>query len=92
MEETMKLNPARVGVILGLLLGIFHAGWPALVATNWAQKAADFVFWAHFITPVHHIEPFEMGRGAILLVLVFSTGAIMGGVAAWPWNTFASRQ
>lgn len=85
----MQIDPMRTGLILGLFLAAFHAGWAFLVALGWAQKLVDFVFWAHFITPPYRIEPFEAARAAILIGFVFLVGTIMGWLAALLWNALA---
>ena len=87
----MKIDPVRAGLMLGLFLALFHAAWAGLVALNWAQPLMNFVFWAHFITPPYHIEPFEWARAAILVGFVFIVGAVMGILAASLWNGLARR-
>lgn len=86
----MKVDPIRVGAIFGVLLGLFHAFWALLVALVWAQPIMDFVFWAHFITPPWHIEPFALGRACILVGLTFTVGFVMGLLGGWLWNRFAA--
>lgn len=86
----MKVNPARIGITLGLFLSFVHTAWAALVAVKLAQPIMDFVFWAHFITPPYHIEHFELGRAAILIVLVFLSGMVSGSVAGTLWNMLAA--
>ncbi len=85
----MRIDPMRTGLIFGFFLAAFHAGWALLVALGWAQKLMDFIFWAHFITPLYRIEPFEAARAAILIGFVFVAGAIMGWMAALLWNALA---
>jgi len=87
----MKTDPIRVGIIFGLVLALFHAGWAALVAAGWAQGVIDFVFWAHFIGPVYHVEPFALGRAFALLSFVFLTGLVIGTAGGWVWNRVATR-
>lgn len=84
----MPANPVRVGLVFGLFLALWHACWSALVAAGLAQKLIDFVFWAHFITPVYHIEAFELPRAGILVGLTFGIGVVIGFVAALLWNVF----
>lgn len=85
-EDAMKTNPVRLGVIFGLFLALFHAGWALLVAAGWAQPLMDFVFWAHFITPPYHIEPFTFARCLVLVAFVFAVGFISGLAGGWLWN------
>jgi hypothetical protein len=86
----MKTNPFRLGSIFGLFLGLCHAFWAMFVALGWAQPITDFVFWAHFITPPWHIEPFALGRAGILVGFTFTVGLAMGIVGGWLWNRFAA--
>ena len=85
----MKIMPVQVGLVFGLLLGLFHAFWAALVAAGWAQSILDFIFWAHFISPPYHIEAFDLGRAAILVGVTFTIGLIMGMVGTDIWNRVA---
>lgn len=86
----MRTNPFRLGIIVGLLLAIFHAFWAVLVVLGWAQPLMDFVFWAHFITPPWHIEAFTLGRACVLVGFTFLMGAAIGAMGGWLWNRFAS--
>ena len=61
------VNPYRVGLWFGIFLALWHTCWSVLVATGFAQALMDFVFWAHFISPVYHVEPFEISRAGILV-------------------------
>jgi hypothetical protein len=87
----MKISPVRIGLVLGLFLAVFHAAWAALVAAGWAQGLMDFVFWAHFITPPYHIEPFALARAGALIGFVFAVGLVLGVVGGWLWNRLASK-
>jgi len=85
----MAVSPIRVGLVFGLFLALFHAGWAALVAAGVAQPLMDFVFWAHFITPPYHIEPFALARALVLIGYVFCVGVALGATGSWLWNRFA---
>ncbi len=85
----MTCAPGRVGVAFGLFLAFLHACWAALVAAGFAQPLMDFVFWAHFITPPYHIEPFALTRAAILVGFVFAVGLAAGWLGGIFWNRFA---
>lgn len=88
----MTVNPLRVGIIFGLFLALVHAAWAGLVAIGWAQPVMDFIFWAHFITPPYHIEPFETGRAAMLIVLVLAIGTVFGALGGMLWNFLAGQR
>lgn len=85
----MRINPVRAGIVLGFFLALFHAAWAGLVAAGLAQPFMDFVFWAHFITPLYHIEPFQASRAAALIGLVFAMGVLLGTVGGVIWNQLA---
>jgi hypothetical protein len=82
----MKVSPVRAGVIFGLFLAFFHTAWAGLVAAGLAQRLMDFIFWAHFIAPPYHIQPFEIGRASILIVITFLAGLTFGVVGGSFWN------
>lgn len=85
----MRIDPARTGLVVGFFLVVFHACWALLVALGWAQGLMNFIFWAHFIAPPYHVEPFQAARATTLIGFVFVAGAIMGWAAAFLWNRLA---
>lgn len=80
------LDVGKTGVVLGVVLGGFHLGWAILVALGWAQPVIDFVFWMHFIKPIHVIEPFEVARAGMLVAMTAGMGFVMGSIFAVVWN------
>ena len=84
----MSANPLKVGLVFGIFLGLWHAGWAALVATGLAQKLLDFVFWLHFISPPYHVEPFALARAGMLVGVTFGVGLVGGFIGALIWNAF----
>ena len=85
----MRINPLKLGLVVGIFLAVIHTAWAALVAVGWAQPLMKFVFWAHFITPPYQIEPFEIGRAILLVGFAFASGLVLGGVGALFWNRLA---
>lgn len=83
-----QINVGKTGLVLGLVLGGWHLCWSILVALGWAQPVIDFVFWIHFIKPIYVIEPFEIARAAILIVVTTGIGFVIGLVFASIWNAF----
>jgi hypothetical protein len=81
-----QMNVFKVGLVLGIVLGGWHLCWSLLVALGWAQPVIDFVFWMHFIKPIYVIEPFEIVRAAILILITACIGFVIGSVFAWVWN------
>ena len=80
------ISVGKSGLVLGVVIGGYHLCWSALVAAGWAQAVIDFVFWMHFIKPVYVIEPFEIGKAAILLIVTASIGFLVGSLFASIWN------
>ena len=82
----MHLNPIRTGLAVGLVLGLWHAGWALLVALSWAQPLLDLVLRLHFIRLNIEIQGFDLNTAAQLVGLTFAIGALIGLVFAWVWN------
>jgi hypothetical protein len=80
------ISVAKTAVVLGAVSAGWHFCWSTLVALGIAQPFIDFVFWMHFIKPVYVIEPFEISRAAILLLVTIVFGSITGGAFALIWN------
>jgi hypothetical protein len=83
-----RMSIYKAGFATGAVFGSWHACWIALVAVHLAQPFIDFVLWAHFIKPVYVVEPFEVGRAAVLLILTASIGFTLGALFAIIWNVF----
>ena len=84
------LNPNKTGLVLGLLLGGWHALWALLVATGWAQSLLNFVFWLHFIKPIYVIADFKIGVALALIAITAVIGYVIGLIAASLWNAIHS--
>ena len=81
-----QINVCKAGLAVALVLGGLHLCWSILVALKWAQPVIDFVFWMHFIKPIYVIEPFEISRAAILVVVTAGIGFVVGSVFVLVWN------
>ena len=81
-----RMSIGKTGIVLGAVFGAWHLSWSILVALGWAQPVIDFVFWMHFIRPVYVIEPFEIGRAALLLAVTMGLGYAIGATFASIWN------
>lgn len=83
-----KASPLGIGLTVGVVLGLWHFCWATLVATGWAQRVVDFVFWIHFYKPILRVEPFNFGVAVLLVSITGLFGFIVGAVAAIAWNQF----
>ena len=82
--QTVNLH--KSGLTLGVLIGLSHALWAALVAFGLAQPIVDFIFWMHFIKPVYTIGPFNIGTALVLIAATSIIGYVTGLVLAGIWN------
>jgi hypothetical protein len=80
------INPIKVGLALGVLVGGWHVLWSLLVALHWAQAVIDFVLWMHFIKPVYVVEDFSIGRALILIAITSVVGYAVGHCFGLVWN------
>jgi hypothetical protein len=80
------INPNKVGLVLGTLLGGWHVLWALLVALGWAQAVIDFVFWLHFLRPVYVVGPFNPGIALILIAIAAAIGYAFGYLFGALWN------
>ena len=81
-----RMNVAKTGLVVAIILGGWHVCWSVLVAVGWAQRVADFIFWIHLIKPVYVVEPFDILRVIILVLLTTAIGFAVGTIGAWTWN------
>jgi hypothetical protein len=81
-----KISPIKAGLTLGILLGLWHLCWAALVALGWAQGVVDFLFKIHFFAPVLRIQQFDGETAALLVIVTAAIGFVIGVVGALAWN------
>jgi hypothetical protein len=80
------VNPFRIGLVLGAVIGLWHLSWSVLVAFGLAQPFIDFIFWMHFIKPVYVIQAFDPITAAILVVVTAVIGFVIGAIFGVLWN------
>jgi hypothetical protein len=81
-----RISVFRAGLVVAIVLGAWHFCWSVIIAAGWAQRVADFIFWMHFIKPVYVIEPFDISRAFILILVTGGVGFVAGAVGGWAWN------
>ncbi|MFA6353395.1 MAG: hypothetical protein WCW93_00460 [Candidatus Paceibacterota bacterium] len=82
------MNKNKVGLIVGSLMGLFHAVWGLLVLLGLAQSLLDFVFNLHSLNSPFLVMPFDFVRTLGLIVLTFIVGYVFGFIFALIWNKF----
>lgn len=87
----MNIWALKTGLVFGTAIAAFHAVWAAAVLLGWAQPIADFVFWIHFIRPPYTIQPFDLGKAGLLVLVTGVAGFFMGWVLASFWIAFQPR-
>ncbi|HET7888007.1 MAG TPA: hypothetical protein VFL62_17425 [Bradyrhizobium sp.] len=81
-----RISVSKTGLVVGIVLGGWHLCWSLLVAAGWAQRVIDFIFWMHFIKPVYVIEPFDISRAVVLILVTATFGFVVGALGGWIWN------
>ncbi len=86
----MKEN--KVGLIVGLFLGGWHAFWSLLIFIGLAQPLIDWIFWLHMITPVYHVTGFNATQAGLLILVTFGIGYLAGYLFAMLWNSLQKKR
>lgn len=76
------MNTHKTGLALGAFVGLVHILWEGLIALGWAQGYLDFVLGMHSLNNPYTVEPFNLSRGIILVVLTSIIGYIVGSIFA----------
>jgi len=84
----MRANKYLVGLVFGVVVGLWHVFWSFLVWVGWAQAFIDLIFRLHFIRHPYTISPFDFGTAAMLVGVVFVIWYVLGFIAAMVWNLF----
>ena len=87
----MHLNSIRTGLVVGVVLALWHAGWSVLVASGIAQVLIDFVLRVHFLKIAVAVSPFNVATAALLVCVTFVVGFVIGIVFAFVWNALHPR-
>jgi hypothetical protein len=84
------INPAKAGLSVGFVIGLWHLIWVTLVAMGWAKPVMDFVLRLHFIQLRYELAPFAAGTAMMLVAFTFCIGALFGVIFALVWNWLAA--
>jgi len=82
----MKLDPSKMALTLGVLIGGLHLGWSILVALGLAQPLLDFIFSIHMLANPYQVTGFDVTKAGILVVITFMVGYVVGYIFANVWN------
>lgn len=86
------INPIKAGLSVGIVIGLWHFIWVALVAVGWAKTIMDFILRLHFINLQYELAPFAFGIAASLVAITFTIGFLFGAIFALVWNWLAAPQ
>ena len=80
------LNGKKVGLVLGSFVAFLHIVWVFLIVLNWAEPLLHFIYRMHFIQIPVTFLPLDLGRAAVLILIAFVVGNIMGNLFSFFWN------
>jgi len=80
------INSMKTGLVVGAFLAGFHLIWVILVNIGVAKAILDFVFWAHMLTFVFVVNPFDPVAAATLILFTAIMGFVYGYLFALIWN------
>ena len=86
------LPPGKTALAFGLVLGIWHVCWAALVAAGLGKALLDFLLRLHFLELDVRIAAFSLATAAMLVTLTAAAGAAFGLLLALIWNWVAGRR
>lgn len=75
---SMHVQKYKAGLVVGLLMALFHLVWSVLVITGVAQVVLDWVYKIHFLNNPFLIQPFDLATAGLLLVVTFVVGFVFG--------------
>ena len=80
------VNQHKLGLTLGVFMGVMHLVWSLLVLTGLAQPLVNLFLRLHFVSSVHAITAFSWGSALGLIALASTIGYILGNVLGMIWN------
>ena len=86
-NPNLNLNRNRTGLIVGSFSGVWHVLWSLLVGIGLAQTLLDWIYRLHFLNNPFHVADFNIVTAALLVVITFALGYLVGWFFAFLWNT-----
>lgn len=83
------LRKNRIGLTVGVFLGIWHSLWALLVWLGWGQRLVDFILWVHMIHVAYIVGPFDPFAAIMLIITTGALGYGIGFIFAGAWNFMA---
>lgn len=86
-----RIHPHSLGLALGILFAVLHAGWSVLVLLGIAQWLLDTIFSLHMLLPAITVAPFNVTSAIILIIVTGIIGYIVGWLFGTIWNRYAVK-
>lgn len=82
----MKLDQNKTALSFGIFFATMHIGWALLVALGLAQRLMDFIYNLHFLNNPFNVLSFDLATAAMLTIVTFVVGYVMGWFFAFIWD------
>lgn len=87
-----KLNEKHMALTVGAFAAIVNAAWAIIVMVGSGQMFVDWMKGVHFMTSGITVTAFSAIGAAMLIVVAFIFGAILGWLFAALWNWIATQK
>lgn len=81
-----QLSAHKVGLVIGGVMGIWHAVWATMVLLGIAKQFMDWILGLHFLRFEYAIEPFSVVNALLLVVVTGVIGYVIGYLGGVLWN------
>lgn len=92
IQMTRRINKNKAGLVVGLLIGLWHLTWALLVVFGVAQGVINWIFRLHFIEPAYTVTAFNLVTAVTLIVVTSVIGFVMGWLFGAIWNWLHSSE
>ena len=82
----MRVNNKQLALTVGIFAALMHALWGIAICIGRAQGMVNWALSMHFLSNPYTVQPFSIAGAAVLTVLAFLGGCIVGWVLAAIWN------